>query len=138
MVKPFVLAELVARVTAVLRRMGRTPSTVEIGDLLIDATAGQRPLPGMRVQPRSPAREDEACAPLVVGQKSERDRGGSASLGGVRPPLEGRQVDARPVPQRVAERLRHQYAGSFPPTTPLSETRASCARNWKAGCGRAR
>jgi DNA-binding response OmpR family regulator len=39
-VKPFVLAELVARVTAVLRRMGRTPSTVEIGDLLIDATAG--------------------------------------------------------------------------------------------------
>jgi len=40
-VKPFVLAELVARVTAVLRRMGRTPATVEIGDLLIDATAGQ-------------------------------------------------------------------------------------------------
>jgi DNA-binding response OmpR family regulator len=39
-VKPFVLAELVARVTAVLRRMGRTPTTVEIGDLLIDATAG--------------------------------------------------------------------------------------------------
>jgi two-component system OmpR family response regulator len=40
-VKPFVLAELVARVTAVLRRMGRAPATVEIGDLLIDATAGQ-------------------------------------------------------------------------------------------------
>ncbi len=40
-VKPFVLAELVARVTAVLRRMGRTPSVVEIGDLMIDASAGE-------------------------------------------------------------------------------------------------
>jgi DNA-binding response OmpR family regulator len=39
-VKPFALAELVARVTAVLRRMGRTPSTVEVGDLVIDAAAG--------------------------------------------------------------------------------------------------
>nr|WP_211176894.1 response regulator transcription factor [Pseudonocardia acidicola] len=39
-VKPFVLAELVARVTAVLRRMGRTPSTVAVGDLLVDAAAG--------------------------------------------------------------------------------------------------
>lgn len=39
-VKPFVLAELVARVTAVLRRMGRTPSTVQIGDLVLDADSG--------------------------------------------------------------------------------------------------
>jgi DNA-binding response OmpR family regulator len=39
-VKPFVLAELVARVTAVLRRLGRTPSTVQIGDLVLDASAG--------------------------------------------------------------------------------------------------
>jgi two-component system, OmpR family, response regulator len=39
-VKPFALAELVARVTAVLRRMGRAPTTVEVGDLLIDAGAG--------------------------------------------------------------------------------------------------
>jgi DNA-binding response OmpR family regulator len=39
-VKPFALAELVARVTAVLRRMGRTPSTVQVGDLVVDATAG--------------------------------------------------------------------------------------------------
>ncbi|MCU1627151.1 MAG: DNA-binding response regulator, OmpR family, contains and winged-helix domain [Pseudonocardia sp.] len=39
-VKPFALAELTARVTAVLRRMGRTPSTVEIGDLVVDAAAG--------------------------------------------------------------------------------------------------
>lgn len=40
LVKPFVLAELVARVTAVLRRLGRSPSTVEVGDLLVDAAAG--------------------------------------------------------------------------------------------------
>jgi two-component system OmpR family response regulator len=40
LVKPFVLAELVARVTAVLRRLGRTPSTVEIGDLMLDSAAG--------------------------------------------------------------------------------------------------
>ena len=42
-VKPFVLAELVARVTAVLRRLGRAPSTVEVGDLLVDAAAGWCP-----------------------------------------------------------------------------------------------
>jgi two-component system, OmpR family, response regulator len=40
LVKPFVLAELVARVTAVLRRLGRTPSTVDIGDLTLDGAAG--------------------------------------------------------------------------------------------------
>jgi two-component system, OmpR family, response regulator len=39
-VKPFALAELVARVTAVLRRLGRTPSAVEVGDLVVDAEAG--------------------------------------------------------------------------------------------------
>ncbi len=39
-VKPFALAELVARVTAVLRRTGRAPTTVEVGDLLVDAAAG--------------------------------------------------------------------------------------------------
>jgi two-component system, OmpR family, response regulator len=38
--KPFVLAELVARVGAVLRRLGRTPSAVQIGDLLVDADSG--------------------------------------------------------------------------------------------------
>jgi DNA-binding response OmpR family regulator len=38
--KPFVLAELVARVSAVLRRRGRVPSTVEIGDLLLDTASG--------------------------------------------------------------------------------------------------
>ncbi|GAA5158618.1 response regulator transcription factor [Pseudonocardia eucalypti] len=40
LVKPFALAELVARVTAVLRRLGRTPSTIQIGDLVLDSTAG--------------------------------------------------------------------------------------------------
>jgi len=40
-VKPFVLAELVARVTAVLRRTGRTRPTVEIGDLVIDVEGGR-------------------------------------------------------------------------------------------------
>ncbi|GGP61304.1 response regulator transcription factor [Saccharothrix coeruleofusca] len=35
--KPFALAELVARVSAVLRRLGRTPSTVRVGDLVVDA-----------------------------------------------------------------------------------------------------
>lgn len=40
LVKPFVLAELVARVAAVLRRRGKVPSTVEVGDLLLDTAAG--------------------------------------------------------------------------------------------------
>ena len=39
-VKPFVLAELVARVQALLRRLGRITSTVTIGDLVVDADAG--------------------------------------------------------------------------------------------------
>jgi DNA-binding response OmpR family regulator len=40
LIKPFALAELVARVTAVLRRLGRTPSTVQVADLLLDGSAG--------------------------------------------------------------------------------------------------
>ncbi|KAA0024132.1 response regulator transcription factor [Antrihabitans cavernicola] len=40
LVKPFVLAELVARVNIVLRRMGRVASTVQVGDLVVDADAG--------------------------------------------------------------------------------------------------
>lgn len=35
-VKPFAMAELVARVTAVLRRRGRIPSVIEVADLVID------------------------------------------------------------------------------------------------------
>ncbi len=38
--KPFVMAELVARMTAILRRRGRAPGVVEIGDLLLDLDAG--------------------------------------------------------------------------------------------------
>ncbi|MBF4463081.1 MULTISPECIES: response regulator transcription factor [unclassified Rathayibacter] len=40
-VKPFVLAELVKRVSAVLRRRGRIPSIVEIGDLVVDPESGR-------------------------------------------------------------------------------------------------
>ena len=36
LVKPFSMAELVARVSAVLRRRGRLPSVIEIGDLMVD------------------------------------------------------------------------------------------------------
>jgi len=42
LVKPFVLAELIARLRAVLRRSGRlTSSVVEIGPLLVDEDGGQ-------------------------------------------------------------------------------------------------
>ncbi|UOZ05015.1 response regulator transcription factor [Amycolatopsis sp. WQ 127309] len=40
-VKPFVLAELVARVTAVLRRTGRAPAAVEVGELVVDVEGGR-------------------------------------------------------------------------------------------------
>lgn len=39
-VKPFELSELTSRVGAVLRRRGRIPATVTIGDLLVDRGAG--------------------------------------------------------------------------------------------------
>lgn len=38
--KPFSMAELIARLSAVLRRTGALSSVIEIGDLLIDADAG--------------------------------------------------------------------------------------------------
>jgi DNA-binding response OmpR family regulator len=38
-VKPFVLAELVARVNALLRRMGRIPTVLMVGDLVVDPDA---------------------------------------------------------------------------------------------------
>ncbi|MEV6285147.1 response regulator transcription factor [Kribbella sp. NPDC051770] len=38
--KPFVLAELIARVEAVLRRMGRLRTVIEVGDLAVDMDAG--------------------------------------------------------------------------------------------------
>ncbi|MBJ7338830.1 response regulator transcription factor [Mycolicibacterium sp.] len=39
-VKPFELAELVSRVGSVLRRRGRLPSAVQLGDLVLDTDAG--------------------------------------------------------------------------------------------------
>ncbi len=39
-VKPFELAELVSRVGAVLRRRGRLPQAVQVGDLMLDTDAG--------------------------------------------------------------------------------------------------
>jgi two-component system, OmpR family, response regulator len=39
-VKPFELAELVSRVGAVLRRRGRLPSALQLGDLVLDAHSG--------------------------------------------------------------------------------------------------
>lgn len=38
--KPFVMEELVARCTAVLRRRGRVSAAIEVGDLLVDLEAG--------------------------------------------------------------------------------------------------
>ncbi|MCV7013858.1 response regulator transcription factor [Mycolicibacterium madagascariense] len=37
--KPFVLAELAARVNALLRRMGRLPAVITVGDLVVDPVA---------------------------------------------------------------------------------------------------
>lgn len=39
-VKPFELAELVSRIGAVLRRLGRLPSVLQYGDLALDLDAG--------------------------------------------------------------------------------------------------
>ena len=38
--KPFVLAELLARVNALLRRLGKVQSTMVVGDLVVDPKAG--------------------------------------------------------------------------------------------------
>ncbi|GGG15586.1 DNA-binding response regulator [Rhodococcoides trifolii] len=39
-VKPFAMAELLARVESVLRRMGRVPSAVTVGDIVLDTNSG--------------------------------------------------------------------------------------------------
>lgn len=39
-VKPFAIEEVLARVAAILRRLGRVPDTVQIGDLVLDQGAG--------------------------------------------------------------------------------------------------
>jgi two-component system OmpR family response regulator len=38
-VKPFATVEVLARVAAILRRLGRVPSTVQVGDLVVDEQA---------------------------------------------------------------------------------------------------
>ncbi|MFD2415980.1 response regulator transcription factor [Amycolatopsis pigmentata] len=48
-VKPFVLAELIARVTAVLRRIGRAEPAIEIGDLVVDVESGVAVYDGNRL-----------------------------------------------------------------------------------------
>ncbi|NKQ52453.1 response regulator transcription factor [Amycolatopsis sp. K13G38] len=49
-VKPFVLAELVARVTAVLRRIGRAQPAIEVGDLVVDLDGGLALYDGVRLE----------------------------------------------------------------------------------------
>lgn len=48
-VKPFVLAELVARVEAVLRRLGRLRTRLEVGDLVVDVDGRQVTRAGHRI-----------------------------------------------------------------------------------------
>jgi two-component system, OmpR family, response regulator len=48
-VKPFELAELVSRVGAVLRRRGRLPQVVQLGDLVLDVDAGVASRDGHRL-----------------------------------------------------------------------------------------
>ncbi|OBF84016.1 DNA-binding response regulator [Mycobacterium sp. 852002-51163_SCH5372311] len=49
-VKPFELAELVSRVGAVLRRRGRLPQVVQLGDLMLDVDAGVASRDGHRLE----------------------------------------------------------------------------------------
>jgi two-component system, OmpR family, response regulator len=49
-VKPFVLAELVARVEAVLRRLGRLRTRLEVGDLVVDVDGRQVTRAGQRIE----------------------------------------------------------------------------------------
>jgi DNA-binding response OmpR family regulator len=49
-VKPFVLAELVARVEAVLRRLGRLRTRLEVGDLVVDVDGRQVTRAGCRIE----------------------------------------------------------------------------------------
>lgn len=48
-IKPFELAELVSRVGAVLRRRGRLPHVVQVGDLMLDTGAGVAARGGSRL-----------------------------------------------------------------------------------------
>ncbi len=48
-IKPFELAELVSRVGAVLRRRGRLPQVIQVGDLMLDTDAGVAARDGHRL-----------------------------------------------------------------------------------------
>ena len=48
-IKPFELSELVSRVGAVLRRRGRIPATIQVGDLVVDRGAGVAARAGNRL-----------------------------------------------------------------------------------------
>ena len=48
-VKPFELSELVSRVGAVLRRRGKIPATIQVGDLVVDRGAGVAARAGIRL-----------------------------------------------------------------------------------------
>lgn len=48
-VKPFELSELISRVGAVLRRRGRLPATIQVGDLVVDRGAGIAARAGTRL-----------------------------------------------------------------------------------------
>jgi DNA-binding response OmpR family regulator len=48
-VKPFESSELISRVGAVLRRRGRIPATIQVGDLLVDRGAGVAARAGVRL-----------------------------------------------------------------------------------------
>ncbi|BBZ30449.1 DNA-binding response regulator [Mycolicibacterium madagascariense] len=48
-VKPFEMSELVSRVGAVLRRRGRLPATIQVGDLVVDRGAGVAARAGARL-----------------------------------------------------------------------------------------
>lgn len=48
-VKPFELSEVLSRIGAVLRRRGRIPATVQVGDLLVDRGAGVATRAGNRL-----------------------------------------------------------------------------------------
>jgi DNA-binding response OmpR family regulator len=49
-VKPFVLAELVARVEAVLRRLGRLRTRLQVGDLVVDVDGRRVTRAGRRIE----------------------------------------------------------------------------------------
>ncbi|GFG76047.1 DNA-binding response regulator [Mycobacterium botniense] len=49
-VKPFELVELLSRVGAVLRRRGRLPQVVQVGDLILDVEAGVAARDGHRLE----------------------------------------------------------------------------------------